>query len=45
MIERGMVRWEGVSLWAHAEAFLPPEGPAIQWYSIEQGLSRVWEGS
>jgi hypothetical protein len=24
-----------VPLQTHAEAFLPPEGPATQWYSIE----------
>ena len=28
--------WEkGVTWQAHAEASLPPEGPATQWYSIE----------
>jgi hypothetical protein len=29
-VEPGMGPWEEVPLWAHAEASLPPEGPAIQ---------------
>jgi hypothetical protein len=30
-----MVTWKGVPLWAHTEASLPPEGPAIDGYSME----------
>jgi hypothetical protein len=31
-------------LLSHAKAFLPPEGPATGWYSIEQSLFRAWGG-
>ena len=39
MVKYGEV--EGVPLGAHAEASLPPEGPATGWYSIEESLFRL----
>jgi len=35
LVEQGMTRWKGLPLWAHTEASLLPEGPAIDGYSVE----------
>jgi hypothetical protein len=39
-----MVWRKGCSLRAHAEASLPPKGPATGRYSIESSLFRAWGG-